>query len=223
MGMAAALLPDPLWDLVEPFLPTPPHRPNGGRPRVSDRACLGICLSSAAAFPGKLRRKGGRSDRLSRAVVDSCSIRAVHGGDQTGPNPTDRAKRGSKRHLICDGRGVPLAVAAQDVEGRLKPMPAFPALVRQKAVLLWKSRPYGCLAAFRGAGHGNRSTLRRICVSVRRSTSASLRGHQHGHAEDDRALILVRDVSQVPLRVDKEAERLAGETPHDADLKTQRQ
>jgi hypothetical protein len=46
----------------------------------------------------------------SRAVVDSCSIRAVYGGDQMGPNPTDRAKRGSKRHLICDGRGVPLAV-----------------------------------------------------------------------------------------------------------------
>ena len=42
--------------------------------------------------------------------MDSCSIRAVHGGDHTGPNPTDRAKRGSKRHLICDGRGVPLAV-----------------------------------------------------------------------------------------------------------------
>jgi len=42
--------------------------------------------------------------------VDSCSIRAVYGGDQTGPNPTDRAKRGSKRHLICDGRGVPLAI-----------------------------------------------------------------------------------------------------------------
>ena len=42
--------------------------------------------------------------------MDSCSIRAVFGGDQTGPNPTDRAKRGSKRHLICDGRGVPLAV-----------------------------------------------------------------------------------------------------------------
>jgi len=53
-----------------------------------------------------------RDDRIdwSRAVVDSCSIRAVYGGDQTGPNPTDRAKRGSKRHLICDGRCVPLAV-----------------------------------------------------------------------------------------------------------------
>jgi len=39
----------------------------------------------------------------SRAIVDSSSIRAAYGGDQTGPNPTDRAKRGTKRHLICDG------------------------------------------------------------------------------------------------------------------------
>ena len=43
-------------------------------------------------------------------MVDSCSVRAVCGGAKTGPNPTDRAKRGSKRHLICDGQGVPLAV-----------------------------------------------------------------------------------------------------------------
>lgn len=31
-------------------------------------------------------------------------------GLQTGLNPTDRAKLGSKRHLICDGRGVPPAI-----------------------------------------------------------------------------------------------------------------
>ena len=42
--------------------------------------------------------------------MDSCFVRAVYGGHQTGPNPTDRAKRGSKRHLIFDGWGVPLAV-----------------------------------------------------------------------------------------------------------------
>jgi transposase len=49
-----------------------------------------------------------RNDQIdwSRAVVDSCSVRAVCAGDKTGPNPTDRANRGSKRHLICDGRGV---------------------------------------------------------------------------------------------------------------------
>jgi hypothetical protein len=34
----------------------------------------------------------------------------VYPGEQTGPNPTDRVKRGSTRHLIGDGRGVPLAI-----------------------------------------------------------------------------------------------------------------
>jgi len=31
-------------------------------------------------------------------------------GPKTGPNPTDRGKNGSKRHLIVDGRGTPLAI-----------------------------------------------------------------------------------------------------------------
>jgi len=31
-------------------------------------------------------------------------------GDQTGPNPTDRAKSGVKRHVLTDGRGVPIGV-----------------------------------------------------------------------------------------------------------------
>jgi putative transposase len=30
-------------------------------------------------------------------------------GDLTGPNPTDRAKSGVKRHILTDGRGVPIA------------------------------------------------------------------------------------------------------------------
>jgi transposase len=41
-------------------------------------------------------------------------VRAVCGGTLTGPNPADRGKRGSKRHLICDGQGVPLAVRLTD-------------------------------------------------------------------------------------------------------------
>ena len=53
--MAAALLPDPLWDLVEPFLPTPPRRPKGGRPRVSDRACLtGIVFVLRSGVPWQM-------------------------------------------------------------------------------------------------------------------------------------------------------------------------
>lgn len=31
-------------------------------------------------------------------------------GDLTGPNPTDRGKLGVKRHVLTDGRGVPIAV-----------------------------------------------------------------------------------------------------------------
>ena len=31
------------------------------------------------------------------------------GGDLTGANPTDRGKRGTKRHILTDRRGVPLA------------------------------------------------------------------------------------------------------------------
>jgi transposase len=46
----------------------------------------------------------------SRAAVDSSSVRAVGGGQETGPNPTDRRKLGSKHHLIVDGHGVPLEV-----------------------------------------------------------------------------------------------------------------
>jgi transposase len=32
-------------------------------------------------------------------------------GKKTGPNPTDRAKSGTKRSILTDGRGIPLGVA----------------------------------------------------------------------------------------------------------------
>lgn len=46
----------------------------------------------------------------SRSAADSSSIRAVGGGEATGPNPTDRARPGTKHHVLVDGRGIPLAV-----------------------------------------------------------------------------------------------------------------
>jgi transposase len=38
--MAKQLLSDELWEKIRPLLPREPPKPKGGRPRVSDRACL---------------------------------------------------------------------------------------------------------------------------------------------------------------------------------------
>jgi transposase len=45
---------------------------------------------------------------FSRAAVDSGTVRAVGGGEKTGPNPTDRRKPGSKHHVLTDANGIPL-------------------------------------------------------------------------------------------------------------------
>ncbi len=46
----------------------------------------------------------------SRAAVDSSHARALGGGEKTGKNPTDRAKLGTKHHIVTDAQGIPLAV-----------------------------------------------------------------------------------------------------------------
>ncbi|QBG96097.1 IS5 family transposase [Xanthomonas oryzae] len=55
------------------------------------------------------RRRADTLD-MSRASLDAASVAFPPGGSSTGPNPTDRGKLGSKRHLIVDRNGVPLAV-----------------------------------------------------------------------------------------------------------------
>src|SRR5215813_7330012 len=143
--MAAALLPDRLWDLVEPFLPILPRRPQGGRPRVSDRACLtGIVFVLRSGIPWQMLRQElgcgsgmtcwrrlrdwqragvwdlmhfalldwlARADQIdwSRAVVDSCSIRA----------PLRQARRHPRSVPLARLCADLLAIAAQDAEDRL--------------------------------------------------------------------------------------------------------
>ncbi|MFE4779778.1 IS5 family transposase [Streptomyces sp. NPDC056716] len=47
----------------------------------------------------------------SRAVIDGSHVRAMKGGPKTGPSPVDRARTGSKHHLITEAHGIPLAVS----------------------------------------------------------------------------------------------------------------
>ena len=54
-------------------------------------------------------------------------------GAETGPNPTDRAKSGTKRHLITDQKGIPIAVRlspanTHDVKEALPTVEAIPSI-----------------------------------------------------------------------------------------------
>ncbi|MCP3713405.1 IS5 family transposase [Paraburkholderia sp. CNPSo 3274] len=100
---------------------------------------------------GKLREAGELD--FSRAAVDSSSVRAVGGGRKTGPNPTDRARPGSKHHILVDANGVPVSAILtganrNDVTQPLPLLDAIPPIrgVRgrplQKPMVIYADRGY---------------------------------------------------------------------------------
>jgi len=51
-SMAKDLVPNELWMIIDPLLPPEPPKPNGGRPRVPDRAALaGIIYVLKSGIP----------------------------------------------------------------------------------------------------------------------------------------------------------------------------
>jgi len=86
---------------------------------TAKRACGSTLRRRLDAWDGSalLRRVHLALIRMARAgpetaswevVVDSCSVRAKHGGELTGPNPTDRGKAGTKYHVVVATDGLPL-------------------------------------------------------------------------------------------------------------------
>ncbi len=68
----------------------------------------GDLLDGVRAVPALLRRlPGGGLEVVQPRHRDGEGAKR---GDHTGPNPTDRGKRGVKRHVLTDARGVPVAV-----------------------------------------------------------------------------------------------------------------
>lgn len=76
-------------------------------------------------------------------ALDGTLGKAPLGGTATGPNPTDRGKLGTKRSLLTDGRGVPLAIMIAEanrhdcklLEPTLEARVVLPPLVSQHLCL----------------------------------------------------------------------------------------
>jgi transposase len=96
------------------------HRVGGFTP--GDELWLWNDLLATAARMAKSRRVGqntpvtveqitaSRPDRFFPCGGRFCLIAGGFWGAKTGPNPTDRRKKGSKHHLVTDANGIPLSV-----------------------------------------------------------------------------------------------------------------
>ena len=112
---------DGLWSVVGPL----PPKMSGAAPghkRIDDRKTLqGVLfvLYEAAGVWEELqqvlldRLRAADQVDLSRATVDASQIQAKRGrsSPKVGPNPVDRGRPGSERHVLTDANGTPLRVS----------------------------------------------------------------------------------------------------------------
>ncbi|KXF59865.1 transposase [Burkholderia thailandensis] len=121
----------------------------------------------------------GKPDRLltcgRRLLVDSCGW----GGRKTGPNPTDRARPGSKHHLATDANGTPIAAILTGANRNdvTQLIPLIEAIAPIKGV---RGRPLSRpkrVYADRGYDHDK---YRRILHERGIPTSIARRGQPHG-------------------------------------------
>jgi transposase len=107
--LADRLLPDQLWQRLQPLLPPPPSRARGGAPRtVSDRACMAaIIFMARTSTPWALLPVG----EFGCGSVTTCWRRVCRVGPRRGVRaapggPAGRVGRGRRTGLVADQRGL---------------------------------------------------------------------------------------------------------------------
>ena len=134
-------------------------------------------------------------------ILDTRSARAKRAGDLTGPNPTDRGKRGTKYHVAVTGDGVPVACAATaaNVNGTLafeRPFLAAFAVVARIATV------------FADGGYDAEAN-RALCRSFGAEPYVHKRGRPHGSGLGkrrwpvERSNAWVLDNKRLALRYDR--------------------
>jgi transposase len=158
---------------------------------------------------------------LETVVVDSTLVRAHGGGADSGPNPTDRRKPGTKFTLIVDGQGVPLELRTAPanrsdqrelipVVAALRPIPGRRGRPRTKPQRLYADAGYDSAAARsllkwlgikpfirkRNSPHG--SHLGKIRYVVER-TIAWLKGVRRLRFRYDRSAAMLQSIKHIAL------------------------
>jgi len=131
---------------------------------------------------------------LERALGDSAACRAPEGGEPTGPNPTDRAKAGCKRHWVTDGYGLPRVVTVGPANQRDET--AVPELLwLLGAVLACRGGGRRRVGTFQGdRGYGLPWTIALVRAWGLQSLLA-VRGSAHGSGLGHRRLVVERTPS----------------------------
>jgi transposase len=119
--------------------------------RLQEWQHAGVWRDLHALLLAKLRG----ADRIdwTRAAIDSSSARALGGGEDSGPNPTDRGRPGVKHHVLTDGQGIPLAAGVTganvpDIKelvvlvDSIEPVAGKPGRPRQRPEELYGDRAY---------------------------------------------------------------------------------
>ena len=116
------------------------------------------------------------------------------GGQETGPNPTDRGKLGSKRHIVVDARGIPLVILVSGANrhaskmfercvGAIPAIAGLPGRPRRRPAKLHADKGYDfkrCRAHLRQRGIASRIARRGVESSERLGKHRGVVERTHG-------------------------------------------